>query len=450
MFDQVIFGGLIADPERKTLNAGFIGIQNGKIAAISEDELEGKKMWDAKGLVISPGFIDIHSHISGQEYSGLLSARQGITTTVGGNCGASPLDIGQFFCEQKENGFIIHQATLMGHSTLRREMAGYDPLKPATRKELDCMKEQIKESLEAGACGISLGLAYIPGTSNDEIFELSQIAADAGKIVAVDTRLKSKDDLDSLREVVEISRRTGARTQVSHFVYQYGVGILGEALKIVDEARKEGLDVRLDSGMYTPWTSGIQAVLFSPEQLTASGLDLGNILVITGPYKGERLNPRLYDQLRDQEERTSVVVFGGGGVEEEIYEALRHPLAMPSTDIGPYEPGEGHPQIAGSFPRFFRKMVTERKELTLLDAIFKATLLPAETLKLRHKGRMEVGCDADFVIFDPAEIKDQAKFLGEGEPDASPLGIQSVWVSGVPVVIENQDQKERPGKIQKQ
>lgn len=450
MFDLVIYGGLIADPESKTLRTGSIGIQDGKIAAISEALLEGKKMWDANGLVVSPGFVDIHSHISGQDYSGLLSARQGITTTVGGNCGASPLNIDQFFCEQKEKGFIIHQATLMGHSTLRREMPSYDPLKPATRKELDQMKEQIREGLEAGACGISLGLAYIPGTSDDEIFELSQIAADAGKIVAVDTRLKSKDDLDSLREVVEISRRTGARTQVSHFVYQYGVGILGEALKIIDEARKEGLDIRLDSGMYTPWTSGIQAVLFSPEQLAASGLDLGNILVITGPYKGERLNQGLYDQLRNQEDRTSVVVFGGGGVEEEIYEALRHPLAMPSTDIGPYEPGEGHPQVAGSFPRFFRKMVAERKELTLLEAIFKASLLPAQTLKLENKGRISIGCDADFVIFDPAKIEDQARFLGEGIPDAPPLGIQSVWVNGVPVVIENKDQNNRPGKIQKQ
>lgn len=449
MFDQVIKNGLLADPEKGTLTSGNIGIKAGKIAAISQGELLSDQVWDADGLVISPGFIDIHSHVSGQEYSGILSARQGITTTVGGNCGASPSDICTFFQEQETNGFIIHQASFIGHSTLRREMDAGDPLAAATPEQLALMEKQVKEALDAGACGLSLGLAYIPGTSDEEIFRLSQIAADAGKIVAVDTRLTHKEDLDSLREVVEISRRTGARTQVSHFVYQYGTGVLTEALEIIDEARSEGLDIRLDSGMYTPWTSGIQAVLFSPDQLAASGLKLSDILIITGPYKGYRINEELYEKLRAQEERTSVVVFGSGGIEEEIYEALYHPWAMPSTDIGPYEPGEGHPQIAGSFPRFFRKMVTERKELTLLEAVAKASLLPAQTMNWDHKGRLGLGCDADLVIFDPERIEDKSEFLGIGEPDAPPIGIQSVWVMGKPVVICNEIQENRPGKIQK-
>jgi N-acyl-D-aspartate/D-glutamate deacylase len=160
------------------------------------------------------------------------------------------------------------------------------------------------------------------------------------------------------------------------------------------------------------------------------------------------MTKELYDQLRGQEERTSVVVFGDG-VEEEIYEALRHPWAMPSTDIGPYEPGEGHPQIAGSFPRYFYKMVRERKELSLIEAIRKATLLPAETLKLPTKGRMAIGADADFVIFDPETIQDGSEFLGFGEPDAPPTGIQSVWVNGVLAIRDNQDQGKRSGKIER-
>ena len=448
MVDQVIRNGLIADPVKGTIEPKNIGIQDGKIVVISEEELVGRKVWDATGLIVSPGFIDIHSHVSGQDYAGLLSARQGITTTVGGNCGGSPVDLGKFFSEQEENGFIINQVSFIGHSTLRRELGSGDPLSSASAGEIEIMEAQVREALDAGACGISLGLAYIPGSSEEEIYRLSQIVADAGKLIAVDTRLKTPDDLDSLREVVEISRRTGARTQVSHFVYQYGTGILTEALAIIDEARSEGIDIRLDSGMYTPWTSGIQAVLFSPDSLKASGLELGNILIITGPYKGQRMTKELYDRLRGQEERTSVVVFGDG-VEEEIYEALRHPWAMPSTDIGPYEPGEGHPQIAGSFPRYFYKMVRERKELSLIEAIRKATLLPAETLKLPTKGRMAIGADADFVIFDPETIQDGSEFLGFGEPDAPPTGIQSVWVNGVLAIRDNQDQGKRSGKIER-
>ena len=448
MVDQVIKNGLIADPEMGTIELKNIGIEDGKIVTISEEELIGKEVWDAQGMIVSPGFIDIHSHVSGQDYAGLLSARQGITTTVGGNCGASPLNLCEFFSEQEEKGFLINQVSFIGHSTLRRELGSGDPLSSASAGEIEIMEAQVREALDAGACGISLGLAYIPGSSEEEIYRLSQIVADAGKLIAVDTRLKTPDDLDSLREVVEISRRTGARTQVSHFVYQYGTGILTEALAIIDEARAEGIDIRLDSGMYTPWTSGIQAVLFSPDSLKASGLELGNILIITGPYKGQRMTKELYDQLRGQEERTSVVVFGDG-VEEEIYEALRHPWAMPSTDIGPYEPGEGHPQIAGSFPRYFYKMVRERKELSLIEAIRKATLLPAETLKLSNKGRMAIGADADLVIFDPETIQDGSEFLGFGEPDAPPTGIQSVWVNGVLAIRDNQDQGKRSGKIER-
>jgi N-acyl-D-amino-acid deacylase len=248
-------------------------------------------------------------------------------------------------------------------------------------------------------------------------------------------------DLYSLVEVLRLARKVKARVQISHFVYQYGDGLVEEALSAVDRARAEGIDVRLDSGMYTQWATGLQAVLFAPGYLRENKWDLKDILVITGPYKGRRLDPELYARLRggaDPAERTSVVVFTG--VESEIYAALRHPWCMPSTDAGRYQPGEGHPQIAGSFPRYFRKMVVEKKFLTVEEAVRKATLLPAQTLGLKTKGRLSVGADADIVIFDLGRLKDRAGFLPDKQPDAPSESIVRVFVNGA-LALENGEVK---------
>jgi N-acyl-D-amino-acid deacylase len=177
--------------------------------------------------------------------------------------------------------------------------------------------------------------------------------------------------------------------------------------------------------MYTPWATHIGAALFNEDYMETNGWDLKDILVVTGQYNGKRLNQEIYRELRDSAPHTAVVVFTG--IEEEIYLALNHPFAMPSTDTGAYAPGEGHPQIAGSFPRYFKKMVTERYELNLMEAVRKATLLPAETLGLDCKGRLREGMDADVVVFDIHTIADKADF---GLPDAPPVGIDYVFVNG--------------------
>ncbi|MDR3590509.1 MAG: amidohydrolase family protein [Negativicutes bacterium] len=376
--------------------------------------------------MVCPGFIDIHGHVDLDRYCGELSLRQGITTTVGGNCGASPLDIDSFFGAQEDNGFIINQAELFGHSMSLREAVGaVDPLQPARPEQISQMEYLVEKAFEEGACGLSLGLGYAPGSSDEEILRLSRLAARYGRIVAIDTRMATGTDMYSLVEAIAIARQTGARIQVSHLVYQYGTGVMNEALAVIDKARADGLDIRFDSGMYTQWATHIGAALFNKDYLEANSWDLKDILVITGKYKGRRLNPAMYHELRDTAPDTAVVVITG--IEEEIYMALNHPYAMPSTDAGPYSPGEGHPQIAGSFPRFFKKMVTERYELNLMEAVRKASLLPAETLGFSTKGRLREGMDADLVVFDIHGIVDKADF---GLPNAFPEGIEYVFVNG--------------------
>lgn len=442
MFDIVIHNGLIIDPETHTRCISNVGISNGKIAAITLDKIHGIQEFDASNRVVCPGFIDMHGHIDLDEYCGELSLRQGITTTVGGNCGLSPLDIDSFFKEHEQEGFIINQAELFGHSiSLRDAVGARDPLKPATPEQLSRMEYLVEKAFEDGACGLSLGLAYAPGTSNDEIINLSKIAARYGRIVAVDTRMLTGIDMYSLVEVISLARQTGVRIQVSHLVYQYGTGVMNEALAVINKARTDGIDIRFDSGMYTEWATHIGAVLFNEEYMESNGWKLEDILVITGKYNGQRLNMDIYHDLRTNAPHTAVVVFTG--IEEEIYMALNHPYAMPSTDTGTYDPGEGHPQIAGSFPRYFRKMVVERFQLNLMEAVCKATLLPADTLGLTTKGRLQVGMDADIVVFDIHTINDKAIF---GKPNASPEGIDYVFINGQLALAKGEIINARSGK----
>ncbi|MBP2628569.1 MAG: dag [Firmicutes bacterium] len=426
MFDIVIKNGILIDPEKLTRSKGNLGILDGKIATVTKQEIYGTEEFDADGRIVCPGFIDIHGHVDLNSYCAELSLHQGITTTVGGNCGLSPLDIDSFFAVQEKNGFIINQAEMFGHSISLREAVGItNPLKPATPEQLSRMEYLVEKAFEAGACGLSLGLAYAPGSSNDEIYKLSKLAARYGRIVSVDTRMRTSIDMYSLVEAVDIARQTGARVQISHLVYQYGTGLINEAIAVINKARADGMDIRFDSGMYTQWATHIGAVLFDEDSMELNGWKLDDILVITGKYNGQRLNMDIYRELRTNDPHAAVIVFTG--VEDEIYTALNHPYAMPSTDTGAYAPGEGHPQIAGSFPRYFRQMVGERYELTIMEAVRKATLLPAETLGFHTKGRLREGMDADLVVFDIKSIMDKADF---GLPDAKPEGIDYVFVNG--------------------
>jgi len=442
MFDIVLNNGLVVDPETNARYISNVGILNGKIAVITTDEIHGIQEFDVSNRVVCPGFIDIHGHVDLDDYCGELSLRQGITTTVGGNCGLSPLDINSFFEVQEQQGFIINQAEFIGHSISIREAVGaIDPLKPATPEQLSRMEYLVEKAFEDGACGLSLGLAYAPGTSNDEIINLSRIAARYGRVVAVDTRMLTGIDMYSLVEVISISRQTGARIQVSHLVYQYGTGVMDEALAVMNKARADGSDIRFDSGMYTEWATHIGAVLFSEEYMNLNSWNLEDILVITGKHHGKRLNMDIYRELRENDPHASVVVFTG--IEEEIYLALNHPYAMPSTDTGTYAPGEGHPQIAGSFPRYFRKMVVERYQLNLVEAVCRATFLPAETLGFNSKGRLQTGMDADIVVFDINTINDKADFR---LPNAPPEGIDYVFINGKLALAKGEIIDARAGK----
>ncbi|OPJ56182.1 amidohydrolase family protein [Clostridium oryzae] len=449
VYDLVIKNGTLVIPERQQIITANLGITGDKIAIITNDDIRGLKEIDAMNKIVSPGFVDVHGHIDGHLEVGKLAAVQGITTTVGGNCGLGHSNLREFF-DAQQAGFIINQAQLVGHSfSLREEVGIENPYSAADDIQIKEMSHRIERAFNEGAIGLSFGIEYAPGSSYKEIMELSSIAARYGRIIPIHTNVDNPNSLKSLEDAIAIAKVTGAHVLISHFVYQYGTGVMEKALELVDKARQDGLKISVDSGMYTSFATHIGSAIYDKSYMKKMGWTVTDLVVASGKYRGRRMDEKLYKEVRENYRNESAICFTG--VEAEIYEALRKDYVMVSTDIGPSLSGstkDGHPQNAGTFPRFFRKMVRERKELTLLDAVRKCTLLPADTFGFDKKGRLSEGCDADIVIFDIDNIRDNAWFPNEGEPDAKPDGIEYVIVSGK-IIVEKGSLAEDilPGKV---
>lgn len=446
MLTTAINHGVMVDVLAKTRYQRNIGIQDGKIVQISDRPLKAERVIDASGLTISPGFVDVHSHVDGDNYAGILSVCQGITTTIGGNCGCSPVNLGEFFQEQEKRGFPIHQAMLIGHQTSLREVAGaVDRYRPATKEQVEKMGILAEKALQDGACGVSFGLDYVPGSSLDEVMELARICERYGRICPVHTRLLTDKDMYSLYELFQVARETKVDILISHFVYQYCNGLVQEGLRMVEKARREGLRIQLDSGMYTNWTTYFDTATFDLANIQNNHWRWEQMVVATGKYKGQIMSEELYHHMKKDHPKEAIIFFEGE--EQEVYDCLVKPYVMPSTDIGAYAKGEGHPQIAGTFPKYLKEMVRERKLLSLEEAVYKATWMPAQVFGFSQKGEISVGKDADLTLFDAEKICDKADYPHLGDPDARPEGIPYVLVDGVLTVEHGEYTGACSGKI---
>jgi N-acyl-D-amino-acid deacylase len=435
IFDLVLNNGRVIDPSTELDGKASVGISDDKIAVITTEKITGANELDCTGKIVSPGFIDVHSHVDNHLYSGNCFALQGITTTIGGNCGLSPLYPDQFFSQMRSCGFPISQGQLAGHSFTMREDAGiFDINASASKEQLARIIKMAEKRLREGALGISFGLEYAPGSSYEEIKALFILAAAYNRPVAVHTRHDSWKGLEAITEVLNLTRQTGASLLISHLVYMVGMGMMTEALELINKAIAEGLPVAVDSGLYSAFATFIGSAVFAPGCLEKWGCDHDSLYVSTGPYVGQRLTGELFEMLRHEAPDTVIVAFVGR--EEEVEEALLKPYVMVSTDgaVGSPEPGSGHPQDSGTFPRFFRSMVREKGLLSLSEAIRKCTTLPADKMNLQGKGTLRAGADADLTVFDIETITDTSDYPGIGQPDSAPIGIEYVIVNGIPVV----------------
>ncbi|WP_081503689.1 amidohydrolase family protein [Treponema primitia] len=393
-------------------------------------------MVDAAGGYLTPGFIDVHSHTDNHLVCAEKLLAQGITTVLSGNCGISPVDFSRFFAEFEETGFPIHQAEQVGHSSLRAAAGQDNVYAPSSRDQLIIMKELAKKAFAEGAYGLSFGLEYVPGSPPEEVLELAQLAADAQRLISIHTRLTKLNDVDSLREALEIAPRTGARVIISHLVYMFTGDGLKRAIELINTYRQRGADVWADSGVYTAFATGAGTPVFDEKVFFEWGMSFDRLRAGTGKYAGQFLDLEKYREIRRDSPGDSLIY--DAGTPDDIFTAYSLDDVMVSTDSGENPPGQGHPQSAATFPRFLRVLVKERGQLSLLEALRRCTLIPARALGLAQKGRLAEGADADLVVLDWERLREAADFPGFGNPDAPPQGVKLVFVGGKLVIKDEQ------------
>lgn len=494
-FDLVVRSGRIVDGNGNPAYFGDIGIRDGRIAGIGKIDAEARQVIDARGMVVAPGFIDVHIHA--ENVASVPRAenlvRMGVTSIVTGNCGGSALNVGQFFRRIEDTGVSLNVATLIGHNTVRSEAMGGSFDRPPTPAELERMKALVEQGMQDGAVGLSTGLIYLPGTfaKTDEIVELAKISARYGGAYSSHMRNEGTEIDSALEELFRIAREAKIRAEVSHIKLS-GRTAWGRAeavLALIERARAEGLDITQDQYAYTASSTGISQLIPSgareggngefqrriadPEQkarivaqmkemLRRSGRENYEYAVIASYSADRSLNgkniveaariKRGSDSLDDQIELILEIQKSGGasGVfhgmnEEDLQKFLRHPNTMIASDGGPRENDSSvpHPRSYGNNARVLARYVRELKVLRLEDAIRRMTSLPATTFRLQDRGSIRVGAWADLVIFDPATVQDVATF---NDPHHYATGIPHVLVNGVPVIRDGVHTGARPGK----
>ncbi len=435
-YDIVLRGGRVMDPESGMNAVRNVGITGKKITAISTQPLRGKTEIDAAGLVVAPGFIDLHSH--GQDAENYrYKAMDGVTTALELEAGVSP--VSQWYAA-REGKSLIHFGASSGHIAARMKVMGDSGgLLPrdaamnrvATAAEQRTIEAAIQKGLDEGGLGMGMGITYTPTASADEILSLFYLAAKFKRPVFV--HMRAGNVITSIQEVVADAAAAGAPLHIVH-LNSAALGKTPDALRMVEGARARGLDVTTEAYPYTASMTEIASAAYSdwdnrrPE-------DYARLL---WPITGERLTRETFMKYRKQ----GGFVAQFGNTEEMVRMAIAHAMVMVASD-GIMENGKGHPRAVGTFARVLGKYSREEKALTLMDAIRKSSLMPARRLEtmsaqMRQKGRVKVGADADLAVFDAARVIDKATYENAAQYSE---GFRYVLVEGTFVVREGKLQE---------
>jgi len=419
--DLLIIDGSIVDPEKLEIYRANIGVEGDSIVYVGSDApADAKVTIDAKGLYVSPGFIDTHVHDEKPDEDDVERALllQGVTTAIAGNCGLGPLITDKIVSKTR----YLRVGFFTGHQTLRKEVGLNDHYIPADSKAIKEMVEILKRELSKGSFGLSLGLEYVPGASYEEIRELAGVISQYSKRwVSVHIRYDGERCLEGLQEALSLAKECNVRVQISHLASMASFGCLDKALDMIEKA-KPYADVTFDSYPYKAFCTRIGSAVFDPGFEKRWKKGFSSLQVASGKYRGKKLTQELYIKLRKEEPDTLIIAHVMN--EEEVKAALKHPDSMIASDAL-MEKGQGHPRACGTFPRAFKILLGEG--LSWPEAIRKATYLPAKASWLEDRGVLREGAKADLVVFHPKKIADCATFK---EPNLSPKGIEYVILGG--------------------
>ena len=465
----LIRGGLLVDGSGEPGRVADLRIVGDQIVEVATRlrPRPGETILEAKGLVVAPGFIDIHNHSErglAEDPTARSQILQGITTLAVGPDGNSPWPVAQYLSWAQEKRVAPNLLAFVGHATVRREVMGDDFRRPATPQEITRMAQLVEQGMREGAVGLSSGLEYDTGNpaTTEEVITLARAAARFRGIYMSHVRDEADAVMDAFREAVRIGREAALPVQISH-IKLGTVGVWGkaaEAAALIEEARRDGLDVTADCYPYDAWASTITVLVPSRRHddpvAVRRGLDdvggPGNVLITNcrahPDYEGKTLEA--VGTLRGTdavEAYIAIVRDGGAGVvcrsmtEADIRTFMTQPWVMVSSDGGI---GMRHPRGAGTFPRVLSRFVREGKWMSLETAIHKMTELPAARLSLQDRGSLRKGMKADVVIFDAEKVLDRSTML---EPTLDPVGILHVFINGRAVVRDGQVTGERPGTV---
>lgn len=433
-YDLVIRGGRVMDPETGLDAIRDLGISHGVIRSISEQPLKGKIAIDATGLVVAPGFIDLHQH-SWDADSYRLKIRDGVTGILELEVGTD--DVAKWYRE-REGKLPLHFGVAVGHIPVRMRVMGDFPgflpkadskaaTLPASEEQIADMKAGITRGLDAGAVAVGFGIRYTPQATVTEVLEMFRAAAAGRAPCHVHLRERAGKSVASTVELIGLSAITGAPLHVVH-LSAIGANFTPALLRLVTDSQARGLDVTAE--MY-PWTAGmtdISAAMFAGDWRTEYGIDYGDL---QWGATGERLTEETFKKYRE----TGGWVVIHSNTEQVVSGAVRHPLTMIASDGM-----TGHPRNAGTYARILGEYVRERKAIDLMTALAKMSLMPARRLETRapmmkKKGRIQEGCDADLTLFDPESVGERATFTAPAEPSE---GIPYVIVGGTVVVNDGE------------
>jgi N-acyl-D-amino-acid deacylase len=483
----LIRNGKIIDGTGNSWFYGDVAVRDGKIIAVGRQlNFIAQKTIDATGLIVAPGFIDVHTHLEGDETKDPNATNfimDGVTTCITGNCGSSNIDIGKYLHFIDSLKLSINVATLIGHNDVRKAVMGRVN-RDATPQEMQQMENIVEKAMKDGAVGFSTGLIYIPGTytKTPEIVELAKIAAKYDGVYASHMRDEGDSVTFAINEALTVGREAKIPVEISHFKLsgQQNWGRSKETVPMIEAARKQGIEVTIDQYPYTASSTSISTLI--PDEILADNQDSINARLkdpqikkyvinsmlkrlkkrklkhfsyaVVAFYKFDTsYNGKSIEQInlmrgnkhkKEKEAETIVDIMMHGGAsavfhgmsEDDVKRIMRYPFNMFASDASIREFGAGmpHPRGYGTNARVLAEYVRDQKVISLEEAIRRMTSLPAQKFQLHDRGLLREGYAADIVVFDENKIQDVSTY---DHPHAYSQGFKYVIVNGA-LTAENE------------